>query len=632
MCGIVGYVGNRPAQEIIYKGLSRLEYRGYDSAGIAALKDEGGGRFSTHVTKAPGKLKELRKTWSEIDFPSNFAMGHTRWATHGEANKVNAHPHRSGPITIVHNGIIENHHAIREELRAKGVKLLSETDSELFGHLVSAERERGVGLLESVRVSFRRVRGASAFVVMDERLPGTIVVARNGSPLVVGLGKGENLVASDVPAMLDSTRTIYYLEDNELAELTTKSVRVFTMDGKEKPYKTVEIDWDVDSIDKQGYPHYMLKEIFEQPRALADTLGAWLDLASGHFRLDAAHASARPGREARVPSHEELVQAFDTASMLHIVACGTASYAGMYGQQLLEKLARVPCRAELASEFRYREPVLRATDIGLVVSQSGETADTLAAVKLMKQASMKVFAICNVRDSSIPRECDAVFYTNAGIEVGVASTKAFTTQLALFAVVAGAIAARRGLIDSATERRLVESLGALPEAARQQLAEPEKMRALAKKYSGKKGFLFLGRGLCYPIALEGALKLKEIAYVHAEGYPAGELKHGPIAMVEPEMLVLAIAPDGEGTIHEKSVSNIEEVRARKGTLLSLCAPSDKRLQEISADSVFVARSPSQDLLPILAVLSLQLFSYYVAIEKGTDVDQPRNLAKSVTVE
>ncbi len=632
MCGIVGYVGPRPAQDIIYKGLSRLEYRGYDSAGIAALQDAGGGKFTTRVIKAPGKLKELKKIWDDIDFPSGFAMGHTRWATHGEANQVNAHPHRSGPITIVHNGIIENHHAIREELRSKGVKLLSDTDSELFGHLVSSERDRGVGLLESVRVSFRRVQGASAFVVMDERLPGTIVVARNGSPLVVGVGKGENLVASDAPAILDSTRDIYYLDDNELAEITAKSVRVFTMDGKEKSFKTVEIDWDVDSIDKQGYPHYMLKEIFEQPRALADTLGAWLDLATGRFRLDSAYVSARAGREARRPEHEEIVKAFDSATMLHVVACGTAAYAGMYGQQLLEKLARVPSRSDLASEFRYREPVLRPTDLGLVVSQSGETADTLAAVKLMKQAGMKVFAICNVRDSSIPRECDAVFYTNAGIEVGVASTKAFTTQLAIFAVIAGAIAARRGLIDGENERRMVEAIGHLPEAARQQLSQPEKIEALAKKYAGKKGFLFLGRGLNYPIALEGALKLKEIAYVHAEGYPAGELKHGPIAMVEPDMLVLAIAPEGSGLMHDKSVSNIEEVRARKGTLLSLCSPDDQRLEEISQATIHIVRTAFSDLLPILSVLSLQLFSYYVAIEKGTDVDQPRNLAKSVTVE
>ncbi|MGZ3705091.1 MAG: glutamine--fructose-6-phosphate transaminase (isomerizing) [Bdellovibrionota bacterium] len=569
MCGIVGYVGNRPAQDLIYKGLARLEYRGYDSAGIAAFFDQGGGKFTTKVIKAPGKLKELKTIWKDIDFPSGQAIGHTRWATHGEANQANAHPHRAGPITIVHNGIIENHAAIREELKAKGVQLLSDTDSELFGHLVRIERDRGVGLLESVRVSFRRVQGASAFVVMDERLPGTIVVARNGSPLVVGLGKNENMVASDVPAIFDSTKTIYYLEDNELAEITARAVRVFDLDGKEKNFQTVEVNWNADSIDKQGYAHYMLKEIFEQPRALADTLSAWLDLAGGKFRLDSAQVSARPGRPGGRASHDELVKAFDQATMVHVVACGTAAYAGMYGHQLLEKLARVPCRAELASEFRYREPVLRATDVGILVSQSGETADTLAAAKLMKQAGMKVFAICNVRDSSIPRECDAVFYTNAGIEVGVASTKAFTTQLAIFAVIAGAIAARRGLVDAAAERRWVEGLGQLPEAARVVLAESEKPKALAKRYVKKKGFLFLGRGLFYPIALEGALKLKEIAYVHAEGYPAGELKHGPIAMVEPEMVVLAIAPEGEGLIHQKSVSNIEEVKARKGTLCSI---------------------------------------------------------------
>ncbi len=632
MCGIVGYVGPRPAQDLIYKGLARLEYRGYDSAGIAAFQDLGGGKVETKLIKAPGKLKELKALWKEIDFPSQQAIGHTRWATHGEANQVNAHPHRSGPITIVHNGIIENHGAIREELRARGVSFTSDTDSELFGHLVRLERDKGVGLLESVRVSFRRVHGASAFVVMDERLPGTIVVARNGSPLVIGLGKNQNMVASDVPAMLESTRTIYYLEDNELAELTPRAVRVFDLEGKEKRYQTVEIDWNVDSIDKQGYPHYMLKEIFEQPRALADTLGAWLDLASGKFRLDSAQVSARAGRPGGRASHEELVKAFDQATMVHVVACGTAAYAGMYGHQLLEKLARVPCRAELASEFRYREPVLRASDVGLVVSQSGETADTLAAVKLMKQAGMKVFAICNVRDSSIPRECDAVFYTNAGIEVGVASTKAFTTQLSIFAVIAGAIASRRGLVDGAEERRWVEGLGALPEASRQVLAENEKVKSLAARYKNKKGYLFLGRGLFYPIALEGALKLKEIAYVHAEGYPAGELKHGPIAMVEPEMVVLAIAPVGEGLMHQKSVSNIEEVKARKGTLCSLTAPGDKHLADISDSVMTIPRTKFVELLPILSVLPLQLFSYYVAVEKGTEVDQPRNLAKSVTVE
>lgn len=631
MCGIVGYVGERGAQDLIYKGLARLEYRGYDSAGIAALKKEGNS-FTTKVIKAPGKLKELKQYWGDIDFPSTYAIGHTRWATHGEANQVNAHPHRAESITLVHNGIIENHHEIREQLLQQGVKLQSETDSELFGHLVLAERKKGLGLLEAVRLAFLKIHGASAFVVMDEKLPGTMVVARNGSPLVVGLGKGENFVASDVPAILDSTRTIYYLEDNELAEITKQAVKVIDKNGKTVSVRTVEIDWDLDSIDKQGYPHYMLKEILEQPRALSDTLSAWLDLAHGKFRLDSAVHSKRSSGDAKIIRHEDLIEAFSKATMVNIVACGTAAHAGFYGAQILEKWAKIPTRAELASEFRYREPVLRSTDVGLVVSQSGETADTLAAVKLMKQSGMKVFAICNVRDSSIPRECDAVFYTNAGIEVGVASTKAFTTQMALFSVLAGALAAAKGEISAAEEKVWVECLGHLPEVTRHYLEDYQSIQKIAQKYSSKKGYLFLGRGVYFPVALEGALKLKEIAYVHAEGYSAGELKHGPIAMVEPDMLVLAIAPQGEGLLHSKSVSNIEEVKARKGTLLGLGAEKDAQLQKISETYVKVPALAFPDLLPILATLPLQLFSYYMAVEKGTEVDQPRNLAKSVTVE
>jgi glucosamine--fructose-6-phosphate aminotransferase (isomerizing) len=631
MCGIVGYVGGRNAQELIYKGLARLEYRGYDSAGIAALEQKEGKSF-TRVIKAPGKLKELKAIWKGIDFPSREAIGHTRWATHGEANQVNAHPHQSGPVTIVHNGIIENHHEIREELRKEGIKFLSDTDSELFSHLVRKERAAGKSLLESVRSSFRRIQGASAFVVMDETLPGTLVVARNGSPLVLGFGKGENFVASDVPAILDSTRTIYYLEDNELAELTEAGVKVITLEGKEKKAETVEITWALDSIDKQGYPHYMLKEIHEQPRALSDTLSSWLDLAHGKFRLDAVARSKKGGVEKASFTHAELITAFTKAPMVHIVACGTAAHAGFYGQQLLERVAKIRARAELASEFRYREPVLREEDVGLVVSQSGETADTLAAVKLMKQAGMRVFAICNVRDASIPRECDAVFYTNAGIEVGVASTKAFTTQMALFAVLTGALAAASGALSPAEERAWVTALGSLPETARRLLEKSAEVEKLAKKYQNKKGFLFLGRGPFFPIALEGALKLKEIAYVHAQGYPSGELKHGPIAMVEPEMLVLAIAPEGEGLQHSKSVSNIEEVKARKGTLLSLLGAGDAQLRKVSDDAIEIPSAGVTELLAILAVLPLQLFAYYVAVAKGTEVDQPRNLAKSVTVE
>ncbi len=631
MCGIVGYVGARKAQDLIYTGLGRLEYRGYDSAGIAAIKNENG-QAKTIIIKAPGKLKELKKIWGEIDFPSTQAIGHTRWATHGEANKVNAHPHKAGTITLVHNGIIENHQEIREELQKQGVNFSSETDSELFTYMVLRERKQGKSLLEAVRVSFLQIKGASAFVVMDETLPDNIVVVRNGSPLVLGLGEKENFVASDVPAILDSTRKIYYLEDQELAEVTSKQVKVFSLDGKEKKFSTVTIDWNLESIDKMGYPHYMLKEIFEQPRSITDTVGAWLDKAHGSFRLEAAAISKKNNEEQQKLTHKEIADIFSTTTQVHILACGTAWHAGLYGQMLLEKVARIPAHTELASEFRYREPVLKATDIGLVVSQSGETADTLAAVKLMKANGMKVFAICNVRDASIPRECDAVFYTNAGIEIGVASTKAFTTQLTMFAILAAAMARHKGTLTAAQEKQWVEAVSHIPLLVKECLDNAPHIEALAKQYQDKKGFLFLGRGLEYPIALEGALKLKEIAYVHAEGYPSGELKHGPIAMVEPEMLVLAIAPEGEGLVHSKSVSNIEEVKARKGTLLGLGSAKDSHFQKICHSYIPVPASAVPELLPILAVIPLQLLAYYIAIARGTEVDQPRNLAKSVTVE
>ena len=629
MCGIVGYVGKRQAQDIIYKGLSRLEYRGYDSAGIAVLfKNQNS--YCTKVIKAPGKLKELKKIWAEIDFPATVGIGHTRWATHGEANQVNAHPHRSGPITIVHNGIIENHQKIREELMAKGFAIVSETDSELFGHLISQEKNRGANLFNAVKNAFQKIQGASAFVVMDETNPGSLIVVRNGSPLVVGIGEGENFVASDVPAVLEYTRKFYYLEDQEIAEISAGEVKVFSLSGQEKKFTPVQINWNIDAIDKQGFEHFMLKEIYEQPRALSDTLNSWLDLGLSKFRLDAAstlrafeHASDRSSF---------IANTFARAEMIHIVACGTAAYAGYFGQQIFEKMAKISTQAEVASEFRYREPVLKPEHVGLVLSQSGETADTLAAVKLMKQAGMRVFAICNVRDSSIARECDGVMYTNAGIEVCVASTKVFTTQLALLSVLVAAVSVQKGLLSADQEQSLVEELGSLPRIAKKYLEELTELPALVKKNTEKKGFLFLGRGLYFPIALEGALKLKEVAYVHAEGYAAGELKHGPIAMVEPDMLVIAVAPEGEGLSHVKSVSNFEEVRARKGQLLSIGAASDKHLKQISEFYIPVPSLKNSVLYPILAILPLQLLAYYMALEKGTDVDQPRNLAKSVTVE
>lgn len=628
MCGIVGYVGKRRPQELIYSGLKRLEYRGYDSSGIAVLRDIGNGKFATQVIKQSGKLSALRTLWSEIDFNSFQGIGHTRWATHGEANQVNAHPHKVNHITIVHNGIIENHAKIRADLVSIGIKPVSETDSELFGYLVMLERNKGTGLLESVRRSFLKVEGASAFVVMDETLPKVLVVAKRGSPLILGLGKGENFVASDVPAVLESTKTIHYLNDNELAEITDAKVQLINLEGNELSVQPVEIEWTLDSIDKQGYPHYMLKEIFEQPRALTDTLSSWLDLNSGSFRYD---SFAIP-KGSKFKNSQDLKAYFKNLSYVRLVACGTASHAAQVGQLYLEKWAKVKAVSELASEFRYRDPVIDRTDLGVVVSQSGETADTLAAVKLMKSLGMTVIAICNVRDSSIPRECDAVMYTNAGIEVGVASTKAFTTQMSLLAVLAGLVASAKSMVSSNEENELVHSICSLPSLMKDSLAQAKELEKIALLHKTKSCFLYLGRGPFFPIALEGALKLKEIAYVHAEGYPSGELKHGPIAIVDSSVLVVAISPEGEGTLHSKSVSNFEEVKARRGVLFSIVNCDDKTLKGISESFCEVPLTKNRDLLPILAVIPLQLFAYYLAVMLGTDVDQPRNLAKSVTVE
>lgn len=631
MCGIVGYVGPEKAQDIIYRGLSRLEYRGYDSAGIAVLSEENG-KSVTRIIKAPGKLKELKPLWSAIDVATKLGIGHTRWATHGQPNQPNAHPHKVGGITLVHNGIIENHSEIRAELRKKGVSFLSETDTELFAHLVHLERKQGKGLLEAVRISFMHIKGASAFVVIDEESPGTIVVVRNGSPLVLGLGAKENLVASDVPALLEVTRQVYYLQDNELAVLNSDGIKVFGMDGQERRAEFIKIDWDIAAIDKRGYEHFMLKEIHEQPQAIQDTASSWIDVAGKRFSLEAVSVARVGVGPKRKYNHQEICELFTKARQVHIVACGTAWHAGLYGQMLLERIAGVSARTELASEFRYREPVLHSNDIGLVVSQSGETADTLAAVKLMKERGLKVFVICNVRDASIVRECDGVFYTNAGIEVGVASTKAFTTQLVLFAVLAAAIGRHNGMLSAAGEAEWVQSILDLPKLAQIALEEAADIKKLAHDYLQKKGFLFLGRGLHYPIALEGALKLKEIAYVHAEGYPSGELKHGPIAMVEPEMLIISLSPEGTGLVHEKSISNFEEVRARKGTILGIGAANDTHFRSISNNYLSIPHIQVAALYPILAIIPLQLLAYYSALARGTEVDQPRNLAKSVTVE
>lgn len=619
MCGIVGYVGKRGARDIIFSGLKSLEYRGYDSAGIALMESEAG-KLATKSIKAPGKLDNLKGELATLSATAAIGIGHTRWATHGEANQVNSHPHRVGPVTIVHNGIIENHGELRRDFSQASFK--SETDSEVFAHLVAGKRKEGKSLFEAVRTSFLKLDGNSAFVVMDEATPDTIIAIRKGaSPLVVGVGANESLVASDVPALLRHTRDVYYLNEDEIAVLTHDGVKLFGTDGKERSFQLTRIDWDAGAIDKHGYPHFMLKEIFEQPRAVEDTLRPWLDSRGQHVKIRVNNMT---------PEAAERI--FREAGGVQVVACGTAFHACLYGQMLLEKYARIPARAELAHEYRYRDPVFRASDIGIVVSQSGETADLLAAAKLMRKQGMKVFCITNVPGSSIVRECDGAFFMNAGIEVSVASTKAFMTMMAVFAALAVGIGRARGALSAATETEWAKALEVLPKQIEATLKEAETYRKLAERYRDMKGYLYIGRGPYYGIALEGALKLKELAYVHAEGFAGGELKHGPIALVEKDMLIVAIAPEGDGEMHAKSISNVEEVRARKGTILGIGREQDAEFAKLASDYVGLPTLAVRDLYPLLAVVPLQLLAYHISAIKGCEVDQPRNLAKSVTVE
>lgn len=619
MCGIVGYVGPKLAQDVIYSGLERLEYRGYDSAGISVVQNNG--KHSKVVTiKAAGKLVNLKSKVSELPNGVTLGVGHTRWATHGEANERNCHPHVSAGITIVHNGIIENFAELRRELGES--RFQSETDSEVFAHLVADLRASGKSLAESVRAAFKRLEGNSAFVVIDRDTPDTIVAIRRGaSPLVVGLGDGEALVASDVPALLAHTRDVFFLQENQFVVLTHDGAKVFGLDGKEEKVVVEHIEWSADAIDKMGFAHFMLKEVHEQPRALADTLRPWIIESKEKIKIHVDKMTS-----------EDVVRAVQEARNVHIVACGTAFYAAMYGQDLLERYAKVSARAELAHEFRYREPHLRASDVGIVVSQSGETADTMAAVRMMRSKGMKVFCITNVRGSSIARECDGVFLMNAGIEICVASTKAFSAMLIVFAALSVGLGVAEGHIDSAAEKNWVRSFIELPELVASQLEDTSGVEAAAKKYQSMKGYLYLGRGSNYPIALEGALKLKELAYVHAEGFAAGELKHGPLALVEERMLIVAVAPEGEGELHQKSLSNIAEVKSRRGAVLGIGASGDNAFAQLSNHFLTVPRSQMPELNAILALIPLQLLAYFISVGLGCEIDQPRNLAKSVTVE
>ncbi|CAN5921532.1 glutamine--fructose-6-phosphate transaminase (isomerizing) [soil metagenome] len=608
MCGIIGYIGTRQATPILIGGLRKLEYRGYDSAGVS-VSDAGG---ASRVVRCRGKLKGLEDKLAKEPAPGTIGIGHTRWATHGRPSDENSHPHKVGPISVIHNGIIENHLALRQELAQAGAKFSSETDTEIFAHLVDHALIAGApDLTTAVRRSLAKVRGSYAFVVMSDKEPNVLVAAKNSSPLVVGLGDGENYVASDVTAILAETRRVIFVEEGEMVVVKRDGVTLMDFEGNVHTREPKTITWSATQAEKGGFKHYMLKEIHEQPRAVADTLVGRVDLEHDDVSLD--------GIELDVKSIKRII----------FIACGTSYHASMVGEFLIEGLARIPVEVDLASEFRYRDPIIGPGDLVVAVSQSGETLDTMEAIREAKKKGAKVFAISNVVEASIPRLADHAFYTHAGPEIGVASTKAFTTQLVAIALLGIHLGRRTGTLSKERARELLAELIALPNKMRDIVESGAQIQAIARRYGHAKGCLFLGRGSQYPIALEGALKLKEISYIHAEGYAAGEMKHGPIALIDENLPVVVVCPRGPS--EEKKVSNPAEVRARQGKVIAIASRGDNEIGGHS-DDVIIVPDTALELQPILTVLPLQMLSYYVADFKGTDIDQPRNLAKSVTVE
>ena len=608
MCGIVGYTGPQEASPLLLEGLRRLEYRGYDSAGIATLSNGG-----FQVYRCPGKLGNLVEKLSEAPASGATGIGHTRWATHGRPTEINAHPQTdcTGQIVVVHNGIFENFAERKVALRAAGHRFKSETDTEVFAHEIEAAFTGD--LLAAVRAAVSKLTGAYAVLIASSREPGVLVAARSGPPIVLGLGNGENFVASDPVALVPWTRDVVFLEDGDVARVDATGVRIVNVEGDRLDREVHRILWDAVAAEKGGYRHYMAKEIHEQPTALAETLGGKVSLETGELYLDSPLLS--PQR----------VAAFDRVLLL---ACGTSWHAGLVGKFLIERMARIPVEVDYGSEFRYRRPVVDSKTLTVGISQSGETADTVAALAEARRSGSPIAAIVNVPGSQIARMADAVFSTHAGPEIGVASTKAFTTQLAVLFLLAAKLRASRGLerVLSDDERH---ALAHLPKAVGGALALEPEIEELARRYQHAKDFLFLGRGLHYPVALEGALKLKEISYIHAEGYPAGEMKHGPIALVDESLPVVVLAP--HDAWRDKTLSNLREVKSRDGIAIVLGTRPDEEVAAI-ADHVVLVPETIPELQPILSIVPLQLFAYHVAVRRGCDVDQPRNLAKSVTVE
>ena len=614
MCGIVGYVGPQAALDVVVEGLRRLEYRGYDSAGVAIVTDG-----VLQVAKKAGKLANLEKELSEQPLPrTGLGLGHTRWATHGAPNDVNAHPHVSadGRIALVHNGIVENYVTLRGELAAVGITPVSETDTEIVAHLLGREVSAGARLDDAMRTVCGRLKGAFTLVAVDSHNPDAVVAARRNSPLVVGVGQGENFVASDVAAFIQHTRDAIELGQDQVVMITRDDVTVTTFDGRPAEVKPYHVDWDLSAAEKGGYDWFMRKEIFEQPKAVADTLLGRHD-ANGRLTLDEIRIS-----EAELRAIDKIV----------IVACGTAIYAGLVAKYAIEHWTRIPCEVELASEFRYRDPIVGPTTLVVAISQSGETADTLMAIRHAREQRARVLAICNTNGSTIPRESDAVIYTHAGPEIGVASTKGFMTQLVACYLLGLYLAQVRGTKFGDEIRATMRELQTMPAAIAKVLDEIEPVMKLAADFADEPSVLFLGRHVGYPVALEGALKLKELAYIHAEGFAAGELKHGPIALIEDQLPVfVVIPPQGRDLLHDKVLSNLQEVRAR-GAKTVVLAEEDDHEVEAFADVMIRLPKVSTLLQPLVAIVPLQVFACELATRKGHDVDQPRNLAKSVTVE
>ncbi len=611
MCGIVGYVGDKESAPILVSGLKKLEYRGYDSAGVAVVS-----RNQLNVVRATGKLKNLENRVSQEVPRGTLGIGHTRWATHGRPSDENAHPHSYKGVAVVHNGIIENHLALKEELRAKGHVFSSETDTEVFAHLISDEVERGLDLVEAVRLAIKQVKGTYALAVVSSSDPHRIVCTKDSSPMVLGLGEGQNFVASDVPALLEHTRDFVYMEEGDLAVVTAQSVDIYSRKGEKVNRPTRRIDWTPMMAEKGGHKHFMHKEIWEQPRAVADTLRGRMLLSEGDVHFEGWNLSPEKVR---------------SLTKVTILACGTSWHSGVAGKHMIESLARIPVEVELASEFRYRDPIVDSSHLAIAISQSGETADTLAAFKEAKARGATAMAICNVMGSAMTREADISVLTNAGPEIGVASTKAFTTQLVTLYMLAVKLGRMRGTLTVKQAQEHLTHLTEIPKMIEDVLKCEASVKRVAREFMNSQDFLFLGRGPMHPVALEGALKLKEISYIHAEGYAGGEMKHGPIALIDEKMPVVVIAPKQPHVAYEKIIGNIEEVRARGGKVIAIIDEDDTHVNSL-ADHV-VRIPPACALLAlVVATIPLQLLAYHVAEMRGNDVDQPRNLAKSVTVE